>query len=86
MARVTASDISINTNLRCNRVYPISETSKSIADLKTIGVKLTRDQAIHLARVLLATTQDWEEIDLTCYRMERRRSDGTYRITVTAAR
>ena len=53
-------------------------------DLKTVGIKLSKDQAIHLARVLLAVTQDWDIIDITAYRFERRKSDGTYHITVTS--
>jgi hypothetical protein len=28
-------------------------------------MKLSKDQAIHLARVLLAVSQEWEEIDIT---------------------
>lgn len=58
---------------------------KAISTLKTVGVKLTRNQGIHLARVLLAVTQDWEEIDITAWRTERRHSDGTYRLTITSA-
>jgi len=55
-----------------------------LKNLKTIGIKLSKDQAIHLARVLLAVTQDWDIIDITAYRFERRKSDGTYHITVTS--
>jgi hypothetical protein len=42
-----------------------------------------KDQAIHLARVLLAVSQEWEEVDITAYRLKRR-ADGTYQITVTS--
>jgi len=42
------------------------------------------EQAIHLARVLLAVTQDWEEVDITGYRFEKRQQDGTYRLTITS--
>ncbi len=47
---------------------------------------MTRDQAVLLARVLLAVSQEWDEIDVTAYRFERRKSDGTYHITVTSAK
>ena len=45
----------------------------------------TGDQAIHLARLLLAAAQDWKAIDVTAYRLEKRQSDNTYHITVTSA-
>ena len=49
-----------------------------------MGIKLSRDQAIHLSRVLLAVSQEWDEIDITAYRLKKRKSDGTYQITVTS--
>ena len=76
--------IRINPNLRCARIYPIENTKKSVQELKTVGIKLTREQAIELSRVLLAVTQDWAEIELTGYRFERRKGDGTYHLTVTS--
>jgi hypothetical protein len=86
--RKAASSIKIDPNVRCLRIYPVEDsrrTSKSIADLKTVGLKLSRDQAIHLARVLLAAAQEWEEIDITAWRVYKRQSDGTYNVTVTTA-
>jgi hypothetical protein len=83
IARRSARSVKIDTNVRCNRVYPIEETNKDVKKLKTVGLKLSRDQTIHLARVLLAVSQEWEEIDLTAYRLKRR-ADGTYQITVTS--
>ena len=69
--RVTASSLKINPNVRCQRIYPVedSEATKKIADLKTVGIKLSKEQAIHLARVLLAASQEWEEIDITAWRV-----------------
>jgi hypothetical protein len=64
----------------------IEETNKNVTDLKTIGIKLSRDQAVHLARVLLAVSQDWHEIDITGYRLEQRKTDGTYHLTITSFR
>jgi hypothetical protein len=83
MARRSAKSVKIDTNVRCNRVYPIEETNKNVKGLKTEGLKLSRNQAIHLPRVLLAVSQEWDEIDLTAYRLKRR-ADGTYQITVTS--
>ena len=82
MARKSPRSISIDPNIRCLRIYPTEDTSKNVNDLKTIGMRLNREQSLHLARVLLAVTQEWDEIDITAYRFEKRKSDGTYHITV----
>jgi hypothetical protein len=84
VARKSPKSISINPNVRCLRVYPVEGTEKNVKDLKTIGIRLNKEQALHLARVLLAVTQEWDEIDLTAYRLDRRKSDSTYHITVTS--
>jgi hypothetical protein len=86
MARKSPSSIRLDPNVRCQRIYPVEETNKNVRDLKTIGIKLSREQAVHLARVLLAVSQDWEEIDITGYRLERRTIDGTYHLTITSFR
>ena len=84
MPRKSARSVAINSNLRCQRIYPVKGTNKTVEDLTTIGFKLTREQAIDFARVLLAVTQDWSEIDVTGFR-SKERSDGTFPITVTSA-
>jgi hypothetical protein len=76
--------ISIDSNVRCERIYPTEDTKRTIVDLQTIGIRLNKEQAIHLARVLLAVTQEWDEIDITGYRFRRRQDDGTYLLTVTS--
>ena len=83
MVRKSAKSVKIDTNVRCNRIYPVEGTEKNVSELKTVGMKLSKDQAIHLARVLLAVSQEWEEIEITAYRLKRR-SDGTYQLTVTS--
>ncbi len=86
--RQAASSIRIDPNVRCLRIYPVEDnrnSSKAIADLKTVGIKLSREQAIHLARVLLAAAQEWDEIDITAWRVHKRQSDNTYNVTVTTA-
>jgi hypothetical protein len=83
--RFAPGSIRVDGNVRCQRVYPTEVTGKSVSDLKTIGFKLSRDQAIHLARVLLAVSQEWDDVDVTGYRFGRRKSDGTYQLTVTTA-
>jgi hypothetical protein len=84
MARKAATSIKVDPNVRCLRIYPTEDTHKNVKDLKTVGIKLSGEQAVHLARVLLAVTQEWDEIDLTAYRLKRRKADGTYQITVTS--
>lgn len=84
--RKTVSSIKIDPNVRCLRIYPVEDrpsTTKTIRELKTVGIQLSRDQAIHLARVLLAAAQEWDEIDVTAWRIYKRQSDGTYNVTVT---
>jgi hypothetical protein len=73
--RLAASSIKIDANVRCQRIYPVEDkthNTKKIAELKTVGIKLSREQAIHLARVLLAASQEWEEIDITAWRVYKR--------------
>jgi len=83
--RRSSTSVKVDPNVRCQRIYPVEDTKKQVSDLKTVGFKITRDQAIHLARVLLAVSQDWEEMEVTAYRFDKRKSDDTYHITVTSA-
>lgn len=83
MPRKSATSVTISPKLRCQRVYPIPGTKRTVAELKTVGFKLTRDQAISLARVLLAVSQNWSTIDVTGFR-SKKFSDGTFPITVTS--
>ena len=77
--------ITINANVRCQRIYQIATTRKVVQELDTVGFKMTRQQAIDLARVLLAVSQDGDEVDITGFRLQGRKSDGTFRITVTSS-
>ena len=82
--RYPTTSIKIDGNIRVQRVYPVENTrKKTIQDLKTVGMKLSRDQAIHLARVLLAVSQEWDKIEIKAKRFDKRR-DGTYSVTVTS--
>jgi len=84
MPRKSVGSIKVESNVRCMKLYPTEDTRKNVADLKTIGIKLSKEQAIHLAKVIIAACQEWEEIDITAYRFDKRQSDGTYHITVTS--
>lgn len=67
MPRESATSISIEPNVRCLRVYPVETSKKTVADLKTVGICLSREQTIHLARVLLAVTQGWDHLEITAW-------------------
>jgi hypothetical protein len=84
LKRQSASAVSVDTNVRCLRVYPSEDTKRTASDLQTVGIRLSKEQAIHLARVLLVVTQDWDDVDITAYRFEKRQEDGTYRLTITS--
>ena len=84
MKRMTPKSVNLDVNLRCDKVYPSLSYDKSVKNLKTIGLKLSKEQALQLARLLLVGSQDWEWMDLTAYRYSQRKSDETYHITVTS--
>lgn len=63
--RVAPGSVRINANVRCERIYPTESTRKTVGELKTVGFRLSREQAIHLARVLLAVSQEWADVDVT---------------------
>jgi len=85
MSRRSATSITVDPNVRCLRIYPTENTRKRIEELQSVGFKLSKQQALHLARVLLAVCQEWNEVDVTAYRFARRRKDGTYHLTVTSS-
>ena len=92
MARKSVKSLTVDQNVRCQRIIPVEDSQNTPCSGKhsarwtgkTIALHLTKDQAVHLARVLLAATQEWNEIDVTAFRLQRR-ADGTYPVTVTSA-
>lgn len=82
--RQTVRTAKIDTNVRCGRIYPIEDSKRQVSELKTVGLALNREQAIHLATVLLVAAQSWNEINITGWRFNKRSSDGSYQITVTS--
>ena len=83
MRRQSAKQFGVDSNVRCTQVYPVFGSNKPVSSLKTVGLKLTREQAIHLAQVLLAASKEWLEIDITAFR-EPLKSELAHRITVTS--
>ncbi len=86
MSRKSPKSITIDPYVRCQKIYPVEGSNKKVSDLKTVGIKLSKEQAIHLARVLLVVSQDWDEVDITGYRLDKSKRDGTYRLTITSLR
>lgn len=84
MSRKSTKSITLDSHVRCLKIYPTENTRKNINELKTIGIKLNKEQAIHLARILLAASNEWELIDITGYRYNKRKSDNTYTLTITS--
>ena len=85
MRRVSAANVRLNPNLRALAVYPQKGTAKTMTTLQTVGIRLSREQAVDLAKLLLALSQDHEQVDITAGRDSKRKSDGTFKVTVTSA-
>jgi uncharacterized protein (DUF433 family) len=82
--RLTVTAVTVRPSVRALQIYPTRETKKKIEDLDTVGIRLSRKYAMHLARVLLAMSQDFEELEICARRFKQRKSDGTYEVTVTS--
>jgi hypothetical protein len=81
MAQKPITSLTIDTHIRCKQIYP-KEKEAAYKDLATMGVKLSREEALHLARAILAATQEWEEIELVVHRFDKLQSDNTYLLSV----
>jgi hypothetical protein len=81
MPKKPLTSLIIDTHVRCLQVFP-KENEAGFKDLKTMGLRLSRDEALHLARALLAATQEWEEVELVVHRFDKRKSDNTYLLSV----
>jgi hypothetical protein len=75
------TSLTIDTHIRCLQVFP-KEEDAAYKDLDTMGVRLSREEALHLARAILAATQEWEEVELVVHRFDKRKSDNTYLLSV----
>ena len=83
MSRKSLKSLTIDQNVRCQRIIPVEGSPRQTAELHTVGFTLTKDQGIRLARVPLAATQEWDTIDITAFRL-RKRFDGTFPVTITS--
>jgi len=84
MGRKSPRSLAIDPNVRCLRIYPTEDTTKTVNQLKTVGILLSAEQALHLGTALVVAARHWKKVDITAYRFKRRRSDDTYQITVTS--
>lgn len=85
MNRESTKQFGVDPNVRCQKVYPVVGSRKSLIELKSVGLKFTREQARHFAQILLTAADAWDEIDVTAYRASRN-LDDTHQITVTSLR
>jgi len=81
MPKKPLTSITIDTHIRCRQVFP-PENQAAYKDLTIMGVRLSREEALHLARAILAATQEWQEVELVVHRFDKRTSDNTYLLTV----
>jgi hypothetical protein len=89
---VGVGQIVIDQDVRCARIFPVEDRTNTSCPANhsknwegaTVSLRLKKREAIKLARVILAATQEWDHINITGWRYDRRRSDGTYRVTVTS--
>ena len=94
MRRETVKYLTVNQNVRCRSVIPDPQGQHTDCPGRhstrwhgdTVAFQLTKQQAIDLAKVLLAASQDWQLMDVTVWRFQKRKSDGTFPITVTSVR
>lgn len=64
------------------RVYPTGERFKgSVENLKSVGLRLTGEQAKYLGKALIWAGQGFDIVDLTAYRSPK--NDGTHHCTLT---
>jgi hypothetical protein len=80
MKRITAKALDFEIDAKCDKLYPIDPANLN-ADLKTIGFRLNKKQALSMAKLLLLCSE-WESVDVTIYRKPRK--DGTHQITITS--
>jgi hypothetical protein len=81
MPKKPLTSLTIDTHVRCKQIFP-KEKEAAYKDLTTMGVKLSREEALHLARAILAATQEWEEMELVVHRFDKRQADNTYLLSV----
>lgn len=85
MARESVNGLGVDSNIHCTKVYPVLGSRKAAPDLKSVGIKLTRSQAAHLARALKEASKAWDYIDITAYRAPNK-ADHLHHLTVTGLR
>ena len=59
------TSLTIDTHVRCRQIFP-QEKAAAYKELETMGVRLSREEALHLARAILAATQEWRKWNWWC--------------------
>jgi|GEM_PF-2130517 len=81
MPKKPLTPLAVDTHIRCRQIYPKGEDA-AYQNLKTVGVRLSRPEALRLATAILAAAQEWQEVELVVHRSDRRASDQSYLLTV----
>src|SRR4051812_14201732 len=92
MPRQSVKQLTVDQNVRCKSIIPDPDEPRTECSAghsvrwkgDTIAFHLTRQQAVDLAKVLLVGSQEWESMTVTAFRRQKRKSDGTYPVTVSA--
>ena len=58
MSTFTIKRLKLKSNLRCQKIYPTESSTRTMQELKTVAIRLSRPQAIELATILLAAAQN----------------------------
>lgn len=67
--RESLKNVEIPTYCKCEKIYPIISFTDAQVEHSTIGISLSKDQAIELATFLLIASTKWEkDIVVTAYR------------------
>lgn len=86
MSTATTKSLKVKTPLHCYKIYPTEQSTRTMEELKTVAVRLTKQQAVDLATTLLLAAQTWNIIDVTAFRKHKSKAKGEYPLTVTSQR
>jgi len=85
MPRISINNLGLNHKLiRAKKVYQMENSNKVGSDLKSIGIKLTLEEAFELGQALVRASRYWKVIDITGYRFSKIKSDQIHHLTITS--
>ncbi len=78
--RKATSSIKIDPNVRCLRIYPVEDnrnSTKTIAHRRPWASNCRASRRFILLACSWPLRQEWDEMDITAWRVYKRQSDGT---------